>query len=620
MSVDVSVVVPFFNPGANIDDCLASLVQQSLPAAQFETILIDDGSTDGSDARVRDWLQRHPGRFTLRRIEASGGPARPRNVGIDMARGRYIQFLDSDDTLAPNALERQLTLADESDAEVVVGKLASDFRGIWHPLFRQTVTGKTLATYPLIQNLTVCKMFRRDFLIEHDVRFPEGPHYIEDQQICIKAYAHARSVAVVSDTVCYHYRRRRVGGRNFGDTTIEPAAYFRELGAIFDIIDTEVEAAARDTSLARYYRGEVLGRLRGPAMLQYDATYRQRLHEEARRIAADRIPAPVRDTLPVFTRLQSRLLLDDDLDGLLELARWMETFRLRASGDVVGWHDGRLQIDVDAALHHNEELLQLEPVGGGWAVPEAAAPGTDTATRQWDDLTSADVDLATIARIDSQLWSTTAGLALTVDESGVPRVRCRVEIDPDHVMGGSRLSGGLWDLRLRVMVGGLTRTSPLRATTEHPPRPPAWLSGSTTSVQPYWTDPAPTLALDVDEWMHRLGDRVAGATCHIEGRRQLVVDLPRVTGPSTSARPVSVVLEPLDTDGPLLNCTGELRGGPDVAVITAALPALPADSGSWAVWLRAGDPGSGALTRLDVTVSPGRLRRVVLGVPAPSTD
>ena len=161
MAIDVSVVVPFFNPGANLDACLASLTDQTLAADRFEAILVDDGSTDGSHVRVEEWGARHPGPFTLRRLAASGGPARPRNVGHRDGRGRYIQFLDSDDTLTPQALERQLALADASDADVVVGKLSSDFRGIWHPLFRETVTGKTLATYPLIQNLTVCKMFRQ---------------------------------------------------------------------------------------------------------------------------------------------------------------------------------------------------------------------------------------------------------------------------------------------------------------------------------------------------------------------------------------------------------------------------------------------------------------------------
>src|SRR5581483_8710392 len=156
----------------------------------FEAILVDDGSTDGSDRRVQRWIDADPNLATLIRIPRSGGPARPRNLGIDRARGRYVQFLDSDDALAPNALRRQLDLADSSDADVVVGKIASDFRGIWQPLFRRTVSGRTLADYPLIQNVTVCKMLRREFLNQHGIRFPEGPRYIEDQQISVQAYAH----------------------------------------------------------------------------------------------------------------------------------------------------------------------------------------------------------------------------------------------------------------------------------------------------------------------------------------------------------------------------------------------------------------------------------------------
>jgi glycosyltransferase involved in cell wall biosynthesis len=618
MSVDVSVVVPFFNPGANIDDCLASLLDQTLDPHRFEAILVDDGSTDGSDARVQGWVDRHPERFVYRRIEASGGPARPRNVGIDMARGRYIQFLDSDDTLSPRALERQLAVADESNADVVVGKLASDFRGIWHPLFRETVTGKTLATYPLIQNLTVCKMFRRDFLAAHNVRFPEGPHYIEDQQICVQAYAHAHSVAVVADTVCYQYRRRRVGGLNFGDTTIDPVAYFAELAAIFDVIDDVVDPTARDSSLARYYRGEMLGRLRGPAMLNYDDSYRQAMYDEIRRLAIDRIPASVHDGLAVFTRLQSQLLLDGDLDGLLDLARWMETFRLVATATVVGWNDGRLLIDLDAELRHDGESLRLEAAGDDWLLPESVAPGRDEATRRLGDLSAVDVDLATIARADSQLWSTTSGLSLAVDETGVARVRCRAEIDPARVMGGGRLSPGLWDLRLRVMVGGLTRTSPLRTTGDDLLLPPAWLSGEAASVQAYWTEPSPTLALDVDEWMHSLLERIGGSVGRIDGRRRLVVEVPDLIGPPAD-RAATVILEPVDATASLISVAAKLQVGLDGATVSAALPSLSGEATVWRAWLRFGEAGTGPAVPLDVTLSPGRLGRVLLSSPA-ATD
>src|SRR5581483_1690518 len=94
---------------------------------------------------------------------------------------------------------------------------------------------------------------------------------------------------------------------------------------------------------------------------------------------------------------------------------------------------------------------------------------------------------------------------------GCPRVRCDAEVDPWHVMGGAALSPGLWDLRLRLMFGGLTRTSALRPLDESPPPAGCWLAtvdGEHRSVAAYWTQPSPTLALDVDGWLHPLHDLV----------------------------------------------------------------------------------------------------------------
>src|SRR5690242_7300657 len=121
--VDVSVVVPFYNPGANIEDCLQSMVAQTLPHERFEVVLVDDGSTDGSDQRVARHAEQWPDLIRVKRIAASGWPGKPRNVGVDEARGTYVQFLDSDDAMHPQALERLLDAATDSAADVVVGKL-----------------------------------------------------------------------------------------------------------------------------------------------------------------------------------------------------------------------------------------------------------------------------------------------------------------------------------------------------------------------------------------------------------------------------------------------------------------------------------------------------------------
>jgi poly(ribitol-phosphate) beta-N-acetylglucosaminyltransferase len=622
MTIDVSVVVPFFNPGVSIEGCLASLAAQTLEPQRFEAILIDDGSTDGSDQRVQRWISDHPDLATLIRIEPSGGPARPRNLGIDRARGRYVQFLDSDDALAPNALRRQLELADSSHADVVVGKLASDFRGIWHPLFRRTVTGRTLADYPLIQNVTVCKMFRREFLNLHGIRFPEGPRYIEDQQICVQSYAYARSVAVVADEVCYFYQRRRTGGQNRGDTRIDPGKYFRELEEIFDVIDAQVEESAQDACRSRYYRSEMLGRLRGRAMVRYHPDYRRVMLDEVRRVSAARIPTRIHDNLPVFLRAQSRLVINDDIDGLVALARQLESVRFVAHVGSPRWVDGRLVLNLSAEFRRDDEPFRLDASDAGWLLPAEMAPTLSVADRQVGSLVDVDIDLATVSRADSQLWSTTEGLALVVDDDGVPRVRCEVSLDPATVMGGRPLAGGLWDLRLRVMIGGLTRASALRAPVEDPADPPIWLSDGSRprSVAVYWTKGSPSLALDVDEWMHPIADIVdgsSGGAAVVERRREFHLPLPRAVGPVGASRPARLVLVD-DDDGvhPPLTSDATVELSPDGAILHATLPQLPSGVSRWSVWLALDDVGGTPPKRLAVTVAPGRFGKAVM-VPTP---
>jgi glycosyltransferase involved in cell wall biosynthesis len=613
MALDVSLIVPFFNPGADIEDCLASLVAQTLSAERFEVILVDDGSTDGSVARVDEWVTQHPDLIAVHHITASGAPGRPRNVGIDAAAGRYVQFVDSDDTLAPRALERMLELADASDADVVVGKLSSDFRGIHQPFFRGTVTGRTLDDFPLMLNLTVCKMFRREFLSEHGVRFPEGPHYIEDQNFCMQAYVHASSVAIVGDTACYFYRRRRTSGGHRGDATISPVGYFDELEQIFDLVDTNVTSpATRSMVLSRFYRNEMLGRLRGPAMVTYGDHHRRDLVAHVRRLAVARIPPEVRDALPALLRIQSRLLIDDDLDGLLDFARRLETVRLRAGTTPPSWRDGRLIVDVDATLWLADEPLRLERDDEGWLLPQVIAPGVDAGDRRLgpSDDADLDLDLATISRLDSQLWSTTEGLAFTIDDDGTARIGGKVELDPASVMGGQRLTSGAWAVRLRVIIAGLSRTAALVVTPDAKAEA-TWLTSDSGELRSVTATASSTLLLDVDQWSRALHDVVADQFVeppHLAGDRRLTIAADGLRGPHQQAH-ASLILEPLDlADEGLVTCGSVLRIGPAGATVDTDLPSLPTGVSRWALWLRIGDIGGAPPRRL-----PFELRQAAAG-------
>jgi glycosyltransferase involved in cell wall biosynthesis len=501
MPVDVSVVVPFFNPGPDLDECVASMLDQTLAAERFEVLLVDDGSTDGSGLRADEWADRHRDLIRVIHLPASGSPARPRNVGAADARGRYLQFVDSDDALAPAALGHLVAVADSSAADVVVHKIsAGGPRNIYHQLFRRNATGLTLATAPeLIRNGTVCKMFRREFLQQHRIAFPEGQTYAEDQHLCLRAYANARSIALVSDVVTYFHRRSRAGGTHFGDSLVEPAAYRRELEALLDVLDAEVESpVARFAAAWRYYRGEVLGRLRGEVMLTYDDDYRAELVREMSRLAATRFPAEIHAHMPAMIRVQSSLLLDGDVAGLVRFSRELERLRLQATTTGVQWRDGRLVVAVAARFTYAGVDFRFDVDGDRLLVPESFAAGPPHADRAWgpDDLADLDLDLALIARRDAALWSNTAGLRLDVDGEGRPLITGDVAIDPMTVMGGVPLSAGRWDFQLRVAFSGLSRSTRLMPPGDNQLELTRWAAPG-RDVTPFWTRRAGALAVEV---------------------------------------------------------------------------------------------------------------------------
>ncbi|MGH1554344.1 glycosyltransferase family 2 protein, partial [Streptomyces sp. L7] len=103
--------------------------------------------------------------------ENSGWPGRPRNVGIDLSGGKYVQFVDQDDELSYEALERLYALAERNGSDIVLGKVHGTMQGPSN-VFKRTVERCTAADAPLFESLTPHKMFRRDFLHEHGIRKP----------------------------------------------------------------------------------------------------------------------------------------------------------------------------------------------------------------------------------------------------------------------------------------------------------------------------------------------------------------------------------------------------------------------------------------------------------------
>lgn len=115
MSVRVSVVMPVYNAGRYLSDAVESVLAQTMP--DFELILVDDGSTDGSAGVCDVFASRDP---RVRAIhQRNAGICRARNVGMDAARGEWLAFCDHDDLYMPRFLEMAMSTADATGCQVV---------------------------------------------------------------------------------------------------------------------------------------------------------------------------------------------------------------------------------------------------------------------------------------------------------------------------------------------------------------------------------------------------------------------------------------------------------------------------------------------------------------------
>ena len=111
----ISIIVPFHNAGDTLEACLKSVYGQSF--GDWELILVDDGSTDGSAEAAREYAGSDP-RVSLVRLAPGEGVSGARNAGLGRVRGEYFTFLDADDLLTPEALERLEKLLRENGADL----------------------------------------------------------------------------------------------------------------------------------------------------------------------------------------------------------------------------------------------------------------------------------------------------------------------------------------------------------------------------------------------------------------------------------------------------------------------------------------------------------------------
>jgi glycosyltransferase involved in cell wall biosynthesis len=459
----VSVIVPVFNPGPDIDDCIESLLGQSLTPADCELIFVDDGSTDATPARLDALATAHP-HVHVEHIANSGWPGRPRNVGLERARGEFVYFVDNDDWLEREALERMHAMAVADEADIVVGKVVGHGKYVPPGLFRANLHGVSLRDAPLIALLSPHKLFRRSFLDEHGLRFPEGRRRLEDHVFVLRAYFATERTSVLADYPCYHWMRR--GHTNASSDAWDPKPYYAAVREVLDIVDQHTEPGDfRNKLYLRWYRAKTLGRVGGSRspLTKHAPEWQRRVFDEVRSIVVERFAAVPDELLPFSERLRAALVRAGDFPAVLALARYEAGLTAQGTVGRIGAEDGAVVLGLTLRLRAGgaplrfrragERLLWIPPAELEGRLPEDALDASADVERSWGQVliraTGSKSQDVIAGRCEPRLVDAGAG-AVEI------RLALEARLDGRRAAAGAPLRPGDYDHPIFANVAGFT--------------------------------------------------------------------------------------------------------------------------------------------------------------------
>lgn len=202
----VTVVLITYNDVVNLPTAIKSVQNQTLQ--NLEIIVVDDCSADNTEAVMRN-IESNDHRIRyIKRKKNSGGCGAPRNDGINVARGKFIFFLDSDDEIERHALKNMYLTAERDGADFVMGKtqrynLVTKKQRTWLPyLFKDEKINTSVSDYPELvdDSLSTNKLYRAEFINNNNLRFIDRVHY-EDVIYSARVFSLAKKITIIPDVV-----------------------------------------------------------------------------------------------------------------------------------------------------------------------------------------------------------------------------------------------------------------------------------------------------------------------------------------------------------------------------------------------------------------------------------
>lgn len=210
----ISIIVPVYNVEKYLPRCIDSILSQTF--TNFEVLLIDDGSKDRSGAICDEYARKDDRVYVVHK--ENGGVCSARNAALDVAKGDWLYFVDSDDVILPNALETFMFLIKSKTKFVMAGFTISEEKGI---LVEQPRTLKycDLSVLEALKEMYVpsdfsyqgflwCKLFKRDIIQQNHLRFDERICFNEDRLFIVEYLCCCKEHISYATKPVYNYIRR----------------------------------------------------------------------------------------------------------------------------------------------------------------------------------------------------------------------------------------------------------------------------------------------------------------------------------------------------------------------------------------------------------------------------
>lgn len=324
----ISVIIPIFNVEEYLEDTLNCLLNQTI-IEDMEILMIDDGSTDNSRYIIEKYALDYDNFHAFH--QENQGPSKSRNLGISLAKGEYIQFLDSDDYIIPNGYESLYELAKRNDSDIASSLMVrlkrynvkdSYFFIEGYKNIDETLDSVNLNDYPELiwDTFSTNKLFKKEFILKNNLKFKHTGYY-EDVPFGLESLILADKISILRD-VFYFWRIRENNNLsitqqysnidNFKDR-------IKMIGFCNEII--ERENANEDLKNELYFKWlnyDLNIYLR--KFYQYDESFYPEIIKEIKDILSI-IPKEIIDKLNSYKKILYKMVENEDIESLISFSK-----------------------------------------------------------------------------------------------------------------------------------------------------------------------------------------------------------------------------------------------------------------------------------------------------------